>query len=291
MQKVTYQNILGESITFMHGPYVLEEVKGTGSVPRTVGSISGVYQDGATATGIRRDHREVDIKFHIFGTTRKDLYQLREKLLGVLAAYKAFGEDERRAKLFYENDHGAWWTWAIPLDIEDFGKRIINAHGSIPLTFWCESANWYNLAPDMEVLAFSGEGFDLPFDFPIAFGSREFKKTLHNKGHVFSPVKIEIEGQGEKPAIVNLSTGARLQITSPLPVGHRLTINTDPANLEVTMIDAEGNKTNAYGYLDETTPLTAFTLRPGANVIEYEAGNAAAQSKITITWYMVFEGV
>lgn len=293
MQKLTYINILGESVAFCGAPpFILEKIRGTGPTENNVTAIEGAYQDGDTTYGVRKGRREVDISFHIQGDDRADMYQKRMALCGLLAKDKAFdAARQMRGRIVYQNDHGQYWTWAVPEGHISFDNRIRDWQYSTPLSFRCERPYWSSMAQKMAVLAFSDAGFELPFEFPVAFGSREFRKQLANAGQVQTPVEITIEGMGETPALTNHSTGAKLRLTEPLPAGYILRINTDPAQLAVTVTDPDGAVDNAFGYLDPTGPLTAFTLRPGLNDIEYEPGSAAARSRISIQWYELYEGV
>jgi hypothetical protein len=218
------------------------------------------------------------------------MYTLRRQLCGVLASWKAF-DGMNRAKIIYENDSGRWWTWAIPEAGLEFENRLANYQTDIPLTFRCESPYWYSLTKSSITLAYSGEGFTLPFDFSISFGSQDFSKVVQNLGQTHAPVEIIIEGHGETPSLLNADTGARMKITSPLATGYVLAINTDPAQLSATVQDNEGNVASAFGLLDVQSPLTAFTLRPGANRLLYEPGGTAALSRITVRWYAQYEGV
>ncbi len=293
MQRLTYTNILGESVTFEGAPpFVFESIRGTGPTENLVTTIEGYNQDGDNTYSLRKRHRIIDLTFHIDGASRADMYAQRQKLSGVISKTKAFSQDTgARARLVYENDYGQWWTWAVPESGVSFDKRVRNFNYSVPVSFRCESPYWSAMAPGQTVLAYSGVGFTLPFQFPIQFGSREFAKTVENLGQVNTPVEITIEGDGETPAIVNHSTGAKILLTVPLPTGYSLYINTDPAWLAVTVTDPDGVQSNAFGYLDPATALTAFTLRPGQNDIEYLPGSTAAGSRITIRWYALYEGV
>ena len=291
MQKLTYINILGESLVFFRdGPYIFRSIRGTGPSGLVITTLQGVYQGGDTTVGIRRQHREVDFVFHIEGQTREEMYTLRRQLCGLLSAGKAF-DGINRARIMYENDSGRWWTWAIPETGPDFDNRIRNFLTDIPITFRCESPYWYSPTQSNVLLAYSGEGFSLPFDFPIAFGSQNFSREVRNEGQVAAPVEIIIEGQGETPALINHDTGAKMQLISPLPAGSTLAINTDPAMLTATVTDSEGNTQSAFGLLSVESPLTAFTLRPGLNRLEYLPGGTAALSRITVRWYELYEGV
>lgn len=293
MQKLTYTNILGESVVFTNAPpYVFERIRGTGSTENSITAIEGYAQDGDTLYGMRKARRRLDISFHIEGKGRADMYDKRLHLCGILAKDKAFNSDTgNRARIVYQNDGGEWWTYAVPESGLSFESRMKDFNISVPLTLRCESPFWFSMAQKQMVLAMSDAGFDLPFSFPVAFGSREFRKTLENTGQVAAPVEITILAQGETPAIINHSTGAGIRLTRPLPSGYVLYINTDPARVAVNVTSPDGETVNAFGYLDPQTALTSFALRPGLNDVEYRPDTSAGASRITIKWYELFEGV
>lgn len=293
MQTIEYVNLLGERAVFGSGPpFVLKNVKGTEPTANLRTNITALKQDGESLYSLRKRHREVDITFLVHGRDRADMYHKRRELCGVLARQKAYNDKTREsAKLFYENDSGKWWTPAVPEAGLDFTRRMKHFNYDIPLTFYCPSAYWISQAQSSVVLAFSGEGFSFPFAFPIHFGSREFVKEAWNQGQGDAPVEIEIIGMGETPVRLNHTTGARIALTQPLPQGRILKINTAPEKLSVTITDADGVTVNAFGVLDPESSLTDFTLRPGRNELEYTPGGTAAQSRITVKWYTLFEGV
>ncbi len=293
MQKLTYTNILGESVMFYNAPpFILEKIRGTGATENVITAIGGYQQDGDATYTIRKNTRPIDLSFHVEGRGRGDMYEKRRALSAVLVRHKAFNPATgQKARLVYENDGGQWWTFAVPEGGVTFDNRIRDYHYSIPLSFRCESPYWFAMAQKQSVLAYSDTGFELPFGFPVAFGQREFRKTLENNGQVYTPVEMTIEGQGETPVIYNHSIGVFLALTEPLPAGYTLYMNTDPVSLAVTVTGPDGTTENAYGYLDPETALTAFTLRPGLNDVEYLPGGTAAKSRITIKWYERFEGV
>lgn len=290
MQKVTYTNVLGDGVVFWHAPYVLANVEGTGPTDLAAATLRGAYQDGVTVASVRRDKREVRVRFSIEGVTRAGLYERRAALCAALSAGRAFANGET-ARLIYENDAGRWWTHALPEVGPEFKDRLSTWEREARVSFLCQSAYWY--APEMSsvTLAYSGDGFELPFDFPIAFGSQMFSRVAVNGGPVPTPCVIEIAGSGETPELVNERTGARIQLTSALPSGARLQINTDPARLSAVVTDAEGAVTSAFPYLDISAPISAFTLMPGDNRLTYVPGGTAALSRIVVRWYERWEGV
>ena len=70
MQKLTYINLLNESVVFQNAaPYVFCEIDGIGPVDVVMKELRGAYQHGATLTGWQREKREVSVTMHIHGAT------------------------------------------------------------------------------------------------------------------------------------------------------------------------------------------------------------------------------
>ena len=88
-----------------------------------------------------------------------------------------------------------------------------------------------------------------------------------------------------------LGAAAWAWLHAPLPMGSVLYLNTDPSALAATITDAEGVRSNAFGLVDVTYPLSQFVLRRGQNEIRYEPGGDSHQTVIEAKWYSLYEGV
>ena len=290
MQKLTYINLRNEQIAFRGAPYVLAGITGLGMADIEYETLQGVYQQGNTVAGYRRAYRPVGVTFSLWAADQTELYQRRQTLLGILSPDRAISGADR-AQLIYENDYGRWGTPAVPDGGLEPVSRIRGVQSGLKVNFRCESPYFY--AMDEKEVAFSyvPGGFELPFSFPISFGSRDYSKEAVNAGHVNAPVKIWIECKGEVPRLVNSSTGKSLALSTAVPEGYTLYVNTDPAKLEATLTDQNGIVTSAFGKLSLDTPMADFYLRPGSNTLVYESGGAGAQSVIRVQWRAAYEGV
>ena len=291
MQRLTYINLRGESLTFGRGaPYLLRSVRGVGACANAVTGTEDGMRDGKRLLSVRREEREITAALQILGATRRGLYESREALCRLLSPELAV-DGESRARLVYENDHGAWWTWAVPLGGLDWTSRAGDVHTGVNVRFQCESPFLYGSEAREAVFRQTSGGFRLPGRLPVRLGSQVFRMRVTNGGSAFAPCVVTVEGSGETPALVNRSTGASLRLVSPLPYGERLTIQTDPASLAVTLTRADGGEENAFGYLDPLSSVAAFGLRPGENDIEYVPTGDRSRSVIRVRWYDTFEGV
>ena len=287
------QNSRSESVTFGAGPpYVLEHVSGLGAAPCDLTRTSGVYQHGASVQRLRHNARNIDIRFHVDGRpSRTRMYAYRERLMRVLSPQHALNEETGgAATLRYENDHGKWWLRAIP-DGPDFDKRLQDFMVSCPLTFICPSPFFQTLGFSTLALEMTDSAFRLPFEFPICLGSLQYRGSAVNIGHVDAPVVIEINGSGEKPRLINHTTGAEIEVSRNLAFGEKLRVDTDPDRPSVTLVDPSGAETSAYGYLGVRSAVSEFFLRPGTNDLEYRPSEASAASRVTIAWRGLLEGV
>ncbi len=291
MQKLTYVNLLNESVVFTSiAPYVFCSISGTGSTSIDTKEIKGAYQNGVTLTGYLHPKREVDVTIHLQGQTRANMYEERLSLSGILSPQRAI-QGDNRARIFYENDHGCYWTWAVPTSGLPWGKRVGNYTTSTKIRFLCESPYWYTIG-QQEVKFNHGESyFRLPFSFPISLGKRNFVMNVSNAGQCASPVEVYIYGHGETPSLVNETTGQALRLTSALPTGSVLYANSDPAFLRAIVTDSAGIQTNAFGFLSMNDPLSRFVLEPGINTLSYESNSDSNQTEIIIRWYDRYEGV
>lgn len=293
MQLLTYTNLAGESIHFGGSPpFVLDHIEGTEGTDISRKTFKGANQDGEQTESAIRTDRKIDVTFNLMTYGRSDMYRTRADLLcSVAGAEKAFDRNTgEKARLTYQNDFGTWWTWAVPKGAPKFSKRIQSIHPKLKMSFDCDSPYWFAMEEEKGGFDVAATSFHFPMRFPIRFGARETRATLINSGHARAPVRIVIRGEGEKPSVINRTTGRAITLTSPLGTGAILRINTDPTDLYVRM-EADGVTVNAYGLLDATTPLSDFYLAPGPNVIEYQAGGAAAKTAISLYWRNRYEGV
>ena len=290
MQKLTYINLRNEQIVFHLAPYVLKSITGLGLPDVEYETIRGVYQQGDTTAGYRRAARPVSVTFSLLGTSREQMYAARVQLQAILSPDRAsYGTD--RAKIIYENDYGRWQTCAVPDGGLEATSRIRDAQPNMKLTFRCECPYWFAMTEDEAEFSYTESGFTLPFRLPIRFGRRDFSRDAYNTGHVDAPVQIWIVCKGETPRLVNSSTGTAIAMSSAVPEGYTIYLNTDPAQLDARITDPDGNESGAFGRLSLDTPLAEFVLRPGLKKLVYESGGASARSICRVRWRSAYEGV
>ena len=169
MQKLTYINVNNEQVIFCGAPFVLSKISGLGLPELDITSIRGSYQQGESYLGCRRQKRMLAVTLHIMADSRAELYRRRMELLNVLSPDKAL-DDDTRAMLIYENDYGRYMTCAVPDGGLDAQSRVLDTQPNVKLSFRCDSPYWFAVNQSSVVFENAGEGFNLPFTFPVDLG-------------------------------------------------------------------------------------------------------------------------
>ena len=290
MQRLIYENILGEQVEFYHAPFVLCSVQGTGMNELKISAVSGSYQQGEVITGLKRESRRVKVALHLMAKSREELYRLRSELVGRLSPDKAF-DGTKRARIIYQNDFCTRWTWATPEYGSHWNERKQNVHPSLTVTFRCESPFWYGMEKKETVFLERKTGFKLPMQLPFQLGNKVFGQVVYNGGTNDTPVRITVVGNGEAPQLLNKTTGAVIRLVSPLPYGDVLAVDTDSTSLRAVIRHTDGSEENGFGLLSPESSVSAFWLKPGMNELKYVAGYGGSSSEIRVSWYERFEGV
>lgn len=295
MQRVRYVNLRGETVDFSaHAPLILAHVEGIGVTEAKISAIAGAYQSGESMTRMQRGVRIVYVQFALRPEedTREAMYRARMEMATRLSTGRCMDADGHCGRLYYTNDAGSWWTYAVP-DGEGptYGTRINNILPGGRISFRSGSAYWRSVAEYEERFEMAGGGFKLPFTFPIRFGSSSFVKSVKNEGGADAPVSIVIYGTGETPTIKNHTTGAQITIERAIASGERLEISTDPEALSCVHVLTDGTREDAWGYISAESEVAGFTLTPGENAVEYIPSQTASGSRVEMRWHALYEGV
>ena len=292
MQKITYINLYGEAIVFgSETPIILANVTGLSRASGKLVTSQGAYQNGETIHRAQLTPKKIVVTFNVYGCAdREAMYRQRMQIERVLA-YSRCMKDGKCGTLIYENDAGAWMTEAVPSTSVTYGKRFLNVLPNCKVTFTASSAYLREQKGKNATLQMGAGGFKLPTKLPIKLGTRLFTGELRNDGTVDAPVKMTIYGTGEMPTIVNHTTGAKVIVRHLIETGARLEINTDPDALSCVLIGPDGEETDAFGYLDADTAISAFVLIPGTNDVEYIPSLPSQESRVEIAWQSMYEGV
>lgn len=292
MQKVTYVNLYGEKIEFAGGPpLLLRSVSGFSRPDASIVRTQGAYQAGETFSRLQLPARSVEVAFDVPpAASREALYRERMRMERVLAGGRCLRDGET-GLLLYENDAGKWQTGAVPDGTITYGRRVQNALVGGKVRFLCPDAYLQDWNEQSAQMRMGHSGLVLPTTLPVSLGSRRFSASLVNGGTADAPVIVTIYGTGETPSLVNHTTGAVIAVEKPVASGERLVVDTDPRALSCVLHKADGTQEDAFGYLDASAAVSAFSLAPGVNEVEYAPGVASADSRVEISWRARYDGV
>lgn len=176
-----------------------------------------------------------------------------------------------RDELSFVNDD-SWYYWQ---------KAILELHAPDPAFFDPSEASW--------VLASFTGGFELPFSFPLQFGTIGQNLTLENKGDLPSPVVIHFRGPLKNPVLENITTGEEISIVHEIPSDETLIINTAFGQKSVEVEKPDGSRSNAFHYVSLDS--TFWQLVPGENDVSYAATEESGNAAVTLSFYHRYEGV
>lgn len=261
MQKVTYVNAIGESITFeAKRPFLLFSLDGFDSVETDLKSSKGFNQDGESYINTTLDKRQLVIGFNLLCSSREDVVAMRDKAMRVFNPklkegylYYSYAGLERKIKC--KPDKSPVMKNTSKLDTT--GEVILIAHDPY----------FTDLNESVEELNSWVGGLNFPLNLPTNFKTKgESKKNLYNDGHVNSPITIVFKGPAINPKVTNITTGEFIEVNRELTSEDTLYITTGYQNKTV-VIERNGIKENAFNYINLNS--TFFSLVIGDNLIEY----------------------
>jgi len=286
MQKITFTNKYGNSLTFARGfPYMLEHIGGIGTVLSKPLTQRGFMQDGSRYFGSLLEPREMSLILWIQGTTREDLLAKRNGVLSV------FNPKAGEGKLTYSNDSG---TWQIAATVTQT-PQIDTVHNALVQRFsialYCADPAWLEAGEGEQEESFTafdgGVSFpancyagDNTVDTPLTFGTQGDTVTIDNQGNLETPLLIEFKGPGLRHRMVNTATGEKVELVLPLKASESVFVNTKPQSIEAYRM-VNGKKVMAFNYLNPASKY--FSLSPGENNIMFSAAHGEATATVTYT--------
>lgn len=286
MQKITYTNSRGESLSFAHdSPFILSRIEGLGNVEAEVQTQKSPYQDGATLVDTLLEPRYIPVTFLLKGKSHEEITGFRGRVS------KVFNPKLGLGKLEYETAGRRWEIYATcessPLFLSGEARGTTHQLGTIDLI----APNPYWRSPEQitEPLAAFIPLRTYPTVYPVIYGRRGSEAILYNDGDVPCPVQIELTGPALSPVVTNRTTGEFIRITRELYEGDKLIINTAPGQEQMVAIERQGGTLeNAWHYID-IWESTLFSLDVGENVLDYDA--LTGQGLVTISFNKLFIGV
>ncbi|MTI46660.1 MAG: phage tail family protein [Firmicutes bacterium] len=280
MEQITIINSKGENITLGHGkPYLLQSLSGTGSVEGDIHMEKAPFQDGETYINTLIDTRALTIEAAILVDTHEELLEKKSKLARVLNPKDGKGTLKYEYQgLSREIEIVVDSAPVFPVGSENKGIGFQRT----TFTLICPSPFWTDSFYESEGMADWIGGLTFPLSLGTTFAERGKTRIFNNAGDVPTPVEIVFYGQCENPIIENISTGEFIKVNKLIDTDEKLVITTDFGNKSVEVEDSQGNRTNAFNYIDLNSSF--FHLKSGENLIEYSADGGEEETKVLVKW-------
>lgn len=219
MQRLVWQNSIGNEIDLTTNPYGITEWEGFANTSLNIQSQQVPFQDGGVFLDALIEQRELSVTLAMNdGGNLEARYRMRREL--VHALNPKLGE----GYLIYTNDFISKRIKCVP-QIPLFETHNSNDSGTPKASLaWtaCEPY-WEDL--EETIVTFGG------------FSGAEYSRTITNNGDVPAGLEIEFKcdsGEYEKPFINNITQAKRIQFNGMIDSKTPLIINTNVGNKTVT---------------------------------------------------------
>lgn len=287
MEKFIFNNAKGKSIELSHDTdYVLQAVDGTGGVDVNIQSKSAYRQDGESYYGNTLEPRYIDLEIVIVAGSSSEMAKKRRLLAKILSPKLGPGT------LYYEYGGIRKLIRALPERSPDFSN--VEEHKDFMQTaligFYCPNPYWIEESSTRVNISTEEPNIEFPLQIPgegleLSIRTISFITNIYNPGDTDTPIRIILEATESviNPIVENLETGEYVRVNRRLLKGDKLEIDTSYGNKRVEIIRSNGDRENAFNYIDYKSSF--FSIDPGDSRIKYdaEAGNGNLDVRIYYT--------
>jgi hypothetical protein len=278
MEKLIYINKLGREIELSReSRFKIREIEGLGGLTSSFMTTTGPFQDGSTCVDNGYfESRLITIEFAIVSDNLtediRDLNSILNPKLGdgVLKYVKDSVTRTLRGiktKVLPELPTGK--DRGISFQVSSVIFECFDPYFVDDTETESEVASQYDLFI-----------FDLSLSDSYIFDqSGSIGLDVMNIGDVPAPVTVLIEGPLSAPiTVINTTTGESIIISTSVPAGSRLIIDTDLKKIDVRIIDiTTGAESSAFQYID-IAQTVFWSLVPGTNNLVFTHGEELAES-------------
>lgn len=293
IEKLTYENERGESVTFSRASSYhvnFKDVSGLSDIRNAIYSINSMGQDGDTYLGHRIESRDIEIVGNIRTRDKEQVQALRRRLNHLL-------NPQYSATLIYERGD---FKRVIGCKVDNapvFKRNVIFEQFIIQLR--CLNPFWSEEAETREDIATWTGGFEFPepdgLEIPITGWEIGFREpslivNVYNRGDVMAGIRIDFRALGVvvNPSLLNVNTGDFIKLNMTMEAGDVLTVSTGYGQKEVTL-RRSGIATDAFRYLDVDS--SYLQLSVGDNLFRYNAENNLENLEVSIYHNNLYLGV
>lgn len=241
MQKLVWQNSLGNEIDLTKPPYGVTNWEGFSNTSLNIQSQQVPFQDGGVFIDALMEQRELNITLAMQDENNlENRYRMRRELIHILNPKLGEGY------LIYTNDFTSKRIKCVP-QIPLFENHNSNDSGTPKA-----SLTWIACEPYWEDLE------EIKVDFSIG----QFP-TIRNDGDVPTDVEIEITGTVAQPQITNETTGKKIKLTDVVDMPTIINTNSGKKSVKARYIDFKlkeiGAEIKAIAYADDKNIICAVS--------------------------------
>lgn len=278
MEKITYTNSLGNTLTFDYkGEYILTDFTGMSAAEIVPATTQGYKQHGQTLNDVTLGIRVITLNILIWG----DRYAKKRELDRLFNPL--FGE----GTLVYSNDYQSKMIKCIPTITPQITSREGKLH-IVEVELTAHNPFFYDVAES----AMKMDDYTGGLTFPIASPSFHFAEKgdlsrITNTGDYLTPVRAEFRGDAINPCLTLETTGEFIKVNTTLEIGEKLWIDTAYGNKTVYKEAADGTQTSAYNLIDINTSF--FQLPLGESTLSFSSDGG--QPEVYLYWRNRYLGV
>lgn len=289
MQKITYTNKYGDSITFGNtSPYFLEKIDGNSlSVNRT--TVTALQQDGQTTTNSNYGVRTIicDLAFIGVSGGKYDKYEMLTLWQEVLKTIIP----KQTGILTYQNDIGTYKIECYPYEVPNYDIKVAT-FSKFQLEFVADNPFWLSEEQFALKLGQVTGGIQYPLIYPIQYGEWITTLTLENDTNIELPCVVEVSTNANYVKVINNTTGEFIQVEKAITENQKLIIDTGNYTVEIVTYDDLGVEVSReYANYRLTYDSTYFNLAIGENELSIENGIAGATIPATVKYRKRYLGV
>lgn len=261
------------TIESVREPFVLVGLWGESDTLAAPSGVQSPRQYGQTATGVRIGGRTLDLQVGIVGATEA---AREESLAELIAAWAdqppTIGERPVLGTIRYDK------PGQVPLFIAALPnggpkQSFMDETREMAVydcSLWCPDPRW-SVEEDVTVdLTNEFGGFTFPFSMPFYMESFNTGGIVENPGSAPSSLLIRLWGEFTTGRLIDHYAERQIEVTGEVAAGDYVEISTAFGNKYVTLVEADGTRTNILGRYNLETS-TFLQIPPGETFLRFEA--------------------
>lgn len=284
MDKITFTNEYGKSISFGPSPPLFLESIDPNSIGTTADSYRPIGADGQITKEVLYNPRTIIATLSFVGIregrySEAELRSIWLNVGNVLTPHK-------EGTLTYQNEGGVYFIKCRPLSMPNF-NRAVATFSRFKIEFLADKSFWMSKTAFKSGLGQVEKMWQYPYSYPLTYGEWRTDAIIVNDCNVPVPVKIEIQSTAVHIKVTNSSTGEFIQVDKALTSLQKMIIDTEECLVTVETYSTDGSLTDTENanYLLTVDSTPDMKLQVGENTLIVENGVAVSNIPATVTYY------